>query len=108
MIGCLRAEGWEEPMTRHMVGLAFALLGAGSLRAADYEIKCALYQGDSKGTRAAGTLKLVSAPTLAAKSGGTSSLLVGGHVMIGNQMVPIGREVVVSPSTVDGGGVRVR
>ena len=83
------------------------MIGSSSLLA-DYEAKVFLYQGDPKGNRQAGTLTLVSAPTLAMKSGETGGLLVGSQVQVGQQMMPVGHEVEVIPTAVDGGGVRVR
>ena len=76
--------------------------------AADYEAECWLASGDPNGTRAAGTMKLVAAPTLSLASGGDASLLVGGHVKIGGEMVPVGRELEVKTTTADSGAVTVR
>jgi hypothetical protein len=41
-----------------------------------------------------------------ARSGEPASLLVGGHVLIGRQFVPVGKEVRITPTETDG-GVRV-
>src|SRR5262245_18136216 len=95
-------------MNRLLFLLALALCGAGSLRASDYEIKCALYQGDPNGTREAGTLTRVASPTLAIKAGEAGSLLVGGEVKVGDKMLPVGQEVVVTAEDAKGGAARVR
>jgi hypothetical protein len=94
-------------MTKLLLGLALAVLAPASLRA-DYEIKCALYQGDPKGTPAGGTQKLVAAPNIVAKSGERTGLIVGGEVLIGDRFLPVGREIVITPAAVNGNAVRVR
>jgi hypothetical protein len=94
-------------MTRLAVGLVLVAL-APAARGTDFEIDCFLNRGDSKGSRAAGTLKMVSGPRMIAKSGETTSVLVGGQVPISGQMVPVGREVEVTATAADNGAIRVR
>lgn len=94
-------------MLRTLLVLATAVIGSSSLLA-DYEAKVTLYQGDPQGSREAGTVKLVAAPTLVIRPGEDASVFVGGQVKAGQHMKPVGREVEIIPTEVDGGGLRVR
>lgn len=94
-------------MIRIVIGVVVAVL-VPSANGAEFEIESSLKQGDPKGDRAAGTLKMVAAPMMRTKSGESASLLVGGRVMIGGQLVPVGREVKVTATTADNGAIKVR
>lgn len=76
-----------------------------------FEIETVMYRGDPSGSRKAGTLKIVSAPTIVSRSGERGSLLVGGSVPIrtpdGVAFVDVGRQVHVIATAVDGGGIKV-
>jgi len=95
-------------MKRLVASFVLVILGSTAARAADYEVDCRLGQGDPKGNRAAGTLKVVSAPNLVVKSGEAASVLVGGQLPIGGQYVPVGREVEITATARDNGAIRVK
>jgi len=95
-------------MTKAALALAAMLLGSAAIAGSDYKAECRLGSGDPKGSRAAGTQRIVEAPTLELPSGEDSTLLVGGHVKIGAEMVPVGREVEVTATSADNGAVKVR
>jgi Flp pilus assembly secretin CpaC len=89
------------------VGLIAVLLSTAIGRAADFEIECQFRSGDPKGTKAAGTLKTVAAPTLVLRSKETASCLVGGQIPIGATMVPVGQEVEVTATAINNGAIKV-
>lgn len=95
-------------MARLVAGLALLLLGPAGVRAADFEVECRLCAGDPSGSREAGTIGVIAAPKLVMKSGEASTLLVGGHLLIGGQFVPVGREVGMTATRADDGAIRVR
>jgi Flp pilus assembly secretin CpaC len=70
-----------------------------------------MYRGDPKGSLEAGTIKKVASPLLVIKSGEKGSLLVGGSLPIqtpnGITFVSVGRQVHVTTTAVDGGGIKV-
>jgi Flp pilus assembly secretin CpaC len=94
-------------MLKMVVGLIAVLLSTAMVRAADFEVDCWIHGGDPKGTKAAGTLKTVAAPTLVLRSKETASCLVGGQIPIGATMVPIGQEVEVTATAIDNGAIKV-
>lgn len=55
-----------------------------------------------------GPPKLVSAPTLVAKSGESCSLLVGGQVAVGKAFRPVGREIDLTATLMKGGAIEVK
>jgi hypothetical protein len=95
-------------MTRFAAGLVLAAIGSTVARAADFEVDCRLAEGDPRGSRAAGTLRVVAAPTVVVKSGETASVLVGSCITIGGRMVPVGREVQIGVIQTPDGAVQVR
>lgn len=95
-------------MPKLAVAIPLVLIVSATAQADFYQVDCVLGSGDSKGSRAAGTQKLVSCCALCPKSGEEGTVFVGGQVKVGKQMVPVGRELSVVPTTVDGGGVKVR
>jgi hypothetical protein len=73
----------------------------------DYQIDIALFQGDPKGSREAGTLKPVSGPTIAALAGQQCEYRLGGTVLIGKQAVPVGRQVTVTATDAGDGAIKL-
>ena len=94
-------------MTR-VVSLLVMVLASQFARASDYRIESVIGVGDPRGSRVAGTQKLVSTPDLIVKSGEESEVLVGGHIQVGADMLPVGRHLEVVATKVDDGGVKVR
>jgi Flp pilus assembly secretin CpaC len=85
-------------LTRASISVWFVLVIAVSKQASaqDFEIEPRLFRGDPNGTREAGTKTLISAPTLVTKSGQRGGLLVGGEVLVGRQLVPVGHQVFMT------------
>lgn len=94
-------------MSRRILAVASVLLFGSLARAQHFEIEPVVYRGDPKGSKEAGTLKQVAAPSLVAKSGESASLLVGGQILIGQQKVPVGRQVHVTATEIKDGAIRV-
>src|SRR4051794_18240734 len=88
--------------------LVVLLIGWTAAQADQFLIDFRLGKGDQKGSRAAGTMKIVAAPTIAAEDEKSTSLRGGGHMPIGGEMVRGGTGVGVTPTAVTGGGVKVR
>jgi hypothetical protein len=95
-------------MSRFVASLVVMLAATAMLQAADYRIEWTIGKGDPQGSHAAGTQKVVTAPELFMKSGEDATVLVGGHVKIGESMVPVGQELEVIATKADGGAVKVR
>lgn len=95
-------------MPNSAVACSLVLVLSATAQADVYLMECALTSGDPRGSKAAGTQKVVSAPGLSAKSGEEATVQVGGQVKVGQQSVFVGRELSLVPTTVDGGGVQVR
>jgi hypothetical protein len=76
-------------------------------RAQQFEFDISLFEGDPKGSREAKTLRIVSAPTLALKSGQKGSYLLGKQIQVGKKTVAIGKHVHISTKDFGHGATRV-
>lgn len=95
-------------MSKLAVACGLVVVLSAAARADVYQLDCVLGSGDPNGSRAVGTQKLVSCCSLCPRSDEEGTLLVGSQVQVGQRTVPVGRELSVVPTTVDGGGVKVR
>jgi hypothetical protein len=108
-------DSWNSPgmenrmsIRRFALACVLTLVAGASASAQDFEVDFVFFRGDPKGSPEAGTLHLCAAPTLVTKSGQEADLLVGGHILVGKQMVPVGRRVSLTLTDVKNGAIAVK